>query len=163
MLSLESVNTCVAEVGSTTFRLVRVSEYQAAYRTFCLKNTCRCFNKLAIVSSKCLLLCPAMWLCSSLSTLWYLGGCTFLLLSMYVCSLYVCMYRQQDYMIVRISNQVCLSSGLCSVTSLSALYSGVPVETVEQKLSRFRYGVKKYTWWLLCLAVVHGCRKPAPC
>ena len=80
VLSLESFTTCVAEVGTATFRLVWVSEYQAAYQTFCPKCTRRGFDKLAVISSKRLLLWPAVRLCPSLSSQWCVGGWSFLLL-----------------------------------------------------------------------------------
>ena len=91
MLSFQSFTTCAAEVGSTTFRLVWVSKYQATYWTFSLKSTCRWFNKLAIISSKRLLLWPALRLCSSLSSQWCVGGWSFHLLSKFGL-LCVCMY-----------------------------------------------------------------------
>ena len=96
VLILDLFSTCVAETGSTTFGLVWVSEYQAAYWAVCLKGTCRLLNKLAIISSKHLhLLWPVISFCSSLSSLWYLGEWSFLLLvydiCMYIC-MYVCMY-----------------------------------------------------------------------
>ena len=91
VLILESFTTCAAEVGSTTFRLVWVSEYQAAYRTFRLEGTRRWVNKLAIIPSKW----PAMRLCPSLSSLWYLGGWSFLLLSKF-CLLWVYIKSQNN-------------------------------------------------------------------
>ena len=82
VLSLEPVTACAAEVGAATTSQVWISEYQSTYRTLRLKNTLRWFDKLAIISSKHhLLLWPAMRLCSSLSSLWRVGGCGFLLLS----------------------------------------------------------------------------------
>ena len=93
VLSLESFTACVAEAGTTTFRLVWVSEYQAAYRTFCPKSTRRGFDKLAVISSKHLLLWPAMRLGSSLSSQWCVGGWSFLLLSKF-CLL--CVYIQSQ-------------------------------------------------------------------
>ena len=93
MFSFKTVTTCAAEVSSTTFRLVWVSKYQAAYWTFHLKSTRRWFNKLAIVSTKCLLLWPAMRLCPSDSSLWCVGVWSFPLLSK--CYL-LCVYIQSQ-------------------------------------------------------------------
>ena len=97
VLSLESFTACAAEVGTTTFRLVWVSEYQAAYRTFRLENTRKWFDKLAVISSKHLLLWPDMKLCpshsSSLCSQWCVGGWSFLLLSKF-CLL--CVYIQSQ-------------------------------------------------------------------
>ena len=100
VLSFKSFTTCAAEVGTTTFRLVRVSEYQATYRAFRLEGTRRWINKLAIISSKRLLLVwSAMRFCSSLSSLWCAGGWSFLLLSQF-CLL--CVYIQYNYIITLI-------------------------------------------------------------
>ena len=93
MLSLESFTASEAEVGTTTLRLVWVSEYQAAYRTIRLESFCRWFDKLAVISSKCLLLWPDMRLCSSYSSQWCVGGWSFLLLSKF-CLL--CVYIQSQ-------------------------------------------------------------------
>ena len=101
MLSLESFTTCATEVGAATTSQVWVSEYQAAYRTFCLENFCRWFDKLAVISSKRLLLWPAVRLCPSLSSShspslssqWCVGGWSFLLLSKF-CLL--CVYIQSQ-------------------------------------------------------------------
>ena len=92
VLSFKSFTACVAEVSSTTLRLVWVSEYQAAYRTLSLESFCRWFDKLAVISSKHLLLWPAVRL-SSLSSQWCVGGWSFLLLSK---SCLLCVYIQSQ-------------------------------------------------------------------
>ena len=150
VLSVESVTTCAAEVGATTTSQVWVSEYQATYRTLRLQNTWRWFSKLTIVSSKCLLLCPTMRFCSSLSSMSYLGGWSFFLLSkfcllcMYTC-VYVCRYVWTTglHHCSCLQPQVYLSSDLCSVMSLSAMCLGDGLCQWNGNVSRFRHGVKR--------------------
>ena len=99
VLILESFTACAAEVGAATTSQVWVSEYQAAYRTFCLKNTRRWLNKCAIIASKRLLpLWSAIMLCSTLSSSRCDGGWSFLLLSTF-CLL--CMYIQYIITLIR--------------------------------------------------------------
>ena len=93
VLSLESFTAREAEVGAATTSQVWVSEYQAAYQTFCLENFRRLINKLTVISSKCLMLWPAVRFCSSLSSQWCVGGWSFLLLSTF-CLL--CAYIQSQ-------------------------------------------------------------------
>ena len=95
MFSYKTLTTHKAEVGTTTFRLVWISEYQAAYWTFRLKSTQRWFDKLAIISAKCHLFCPALRLCPSHSSQWCVGGWSFLLLSKF-CLLCVYIWSQNN-------------------------------------------------------------------
>jgi len=53
---LELLDACLTEAGATTGKLAWVTEYPAAYWTFCLEGTWRWFNKFAFITSKVFLL-----------------------------------------------------------------------------------------------------------
>ena len=99
-----------------------------------------------------------MRLCSSHSSLWCVGGWSFLSLSkfgllcmyacMYVCMyvfmyVYVCMYRQQDYINDHISNSSNTDVLVIRfVMSLSAMHLGDRVYQSNWKVGKFRLGVE---------------------